>query len=258
MRYKITLSYIGKNFSGWQIQNNANSIQGELNRALSLLLREEISVTGAGRTDSGVNAINYTAHFDTKEAVSQFDASTFAYKINAIIHKDIVVHNIEEVQKDFHSRYNAIEREYHYFVHLKRDPFVEKFSYKYRYPVDVDKMNEAAKYLIGEHDFSCFEKTGGNNKTSICQIFEAKWETYVPTHVKLLNYEYEDGAYLVFKIRGNRFLRDMVRAIVGTLLDVGRGRKEPSWIKELIENGNRSNSGDSVPGNALFFGGAKY
>ncbi len=258
MRYKILLSYRGKNFCGWQIQTKDPSIQAELNRALSLLLGESITVTGAGRTDSGVNAINYTAHFDTKEPIAKFDAATFIYKINAIVPKDIVVHSISETYEDFHARYDACEREYLYFVHLKRDPFVENFSYKYHHPVDVKKMNEAATYLLGEHNFSCFEKTGGNNLNSICEIYEAKWESYKPGHVSLMNYEYEEGTYLVFKIRGNRFLRDMVRAIVGSLLDVGRGRREVRWIKDLIDKGSRSESGDSVPSNALFFSGAKY
>ncbi len=258
MRYKIILSYIGKNFCGWQIQNNAPSIQGELNRALSLLLGKPISVTGAGRTDSGVNAINYTAHFETEEPITKFDSTTITYKINAIVHKDIVIHSFSKAEDEFHARYDAKEREYHYFIHLKKDPFIDSFSYKYHHAVDIKKMNEAATYLLGENDFSCFEKTGGNNKTSICKIFEAKWEYYCPTHVKLMNYEYEEGDYIVFKIRGNRFLRDMVRAIVGTLLDIGRGRHEAEWIKELIEKGNRGDSGDSVPGKALFFCGAKY
>ncbi len=258
MRYKLLLSYQGKNFCGWQIQSKDPSIQAELNRALSLLLGETIAVTGAGRTDSGVNAINYVAHFDTDKPITKFDAATLTYKINAIVHKDIVVHSVSEANEDFHARYDAIEREYLYFVHLKTDPFIENYSYKYHHPVDIEKMNKAATYLLGEHDFSCFEKTGGNNKTSLCEIYEAKWESYKPWHVNLMNYEYEEGTYLVFKIRGNRFLRDMVRAIVGSLLDVGRGRREAIWLKELIEKGNRGDSGDSAPAKALFFTGAKY
>lgn len=127
-----------------------------------------------------------------------------------------------------------------------------------RYPLDVAKMNEAASYLLGEHDFSCFEKTGGNNATSICTVTDASWSYYKPSHCEMLGYPFREGDYIVFKIRANRFLRNMVRAIVGSLIEVGRGKREPSWISELIASGNRSDAGSSVPGEALFFTGAEY
>jgi tRNA pseudouridine38-40 synthase len=168
------------------------------------------------------------------------------------------VHEICEVSEEFHARFNAQSREYHYFVHFCKDPFCEKFSYRMRYRLDIEAMNKAAQLLLGEHDFSCFEKVGGNNATSICTITEAAWSTYRPTHADLMGSPYTEGDYIVFRIRANRFLRNMVRAIVGSLIEVGRGKKDPSWISELIASGSRSAAGQSVPGNALFFTGAKY
>ena len=257
MRYKIRLSYDGSAFCGWQIQNNARTVQGELENALSTLLGNRIQVTGAGRTDSDVNAINYIAHFETSDEVS-FEAAHLCYKLNAILPHCIAVHEVAAVPPEFHARFDARLREYHYFIHFRKDPFCERYSYRMRYPLDIDKMNEAAAHLSGEHDFSCFEKVGGNNGTSICTVTEAGWTTYRPTHADMMGFPCEDGDYIVFRIRANRFLRNMVRAIVGSLIEVGRGKKEPSWIAELIESGSRSDAGSSVPGKALFFSGAEY
>ena len=257
MRHLIRLSYDGSAFCGWQIQNNARTVQGELEKALSTLLGAEISVVGAGRTDSEVNAINYIAHFDVSDQVS-INTEQLCYKLNAILPREIAVHEVSVADGEFHARFDARSREYHYFIHFRKDPFCEKYSYRMRYPLDVDKMNEAAKYLLGEHDFSCFEKVGGNNATSICTVTEAAWSTYTPDHSKMMGYSCKEGDYIVFKIRANRFLRNMVRAIVGSLIEVGNGKKDPHWIAELIANGSRSDAGTSVPGKALFFSGASY
>ena len=257
MRYSIRLSYDGGAFCGWQIQNNAVSVQGVLEKALSTLCGQEIQVTGAGRTDTGVNAINYIAHFEISgDAV--LGAEQLCYKLNAMLPREIVIHEICEVSEDFHARFNATSREYHYFIHFRKDPFAEKFSYRMRYPLDINAMNEAARLLLGEHDFRCFEKVGGNNTTSICTVTQAEWDTYRPSHVGLMGAPYSEGDYIVFRISANRFLRNMVRAIVGSLIEVGRGKKDPSWIAELIATGSRSDAGQSVPGNALFFCGAEY
>ena len=257
MRYSIRLSYDGGAFCGWQIQNNAVSVQGVLEKALSTLCGQEIQITGAGRTDTSVNAINYIAHFEIPTGLS-LEAEQLSYKLNAMLPREIVIHEICEVSEDFHARFNAQSREYHYFVHFCKDPFCEKFSYRMRYKLDIEAMNKSAQLLLGEHDFSCFEKVGGNNATSICTITEAVWSTYRPTHVELMGAPYCEGDYIVFRIRANRFLRNMVRAIVGSLIEVGRGKKDPSWITELIASGSRSAAGQSVPGNALFFTGAEY
>ncbi len=256
MRYKITLSYDGSDFRGWQVQNNAKSIQECIQDALSTLLKEEIAVTGAGRTDSGVNAINYVAHFDT--SVWDLDAELVGYKINAILPHGIKVHGIVPADGEFHARFDARLREYKYFIHRNKDPFSLKYSYLYTFPLDVGRMNRAAEKLLGTHDFSCFEKVGGNNKTSICAVNTAFWETYTPDHVRIMGYPADENDYLVFTIRADRFLRNMVRAVVGTLLDIGRGRREETWIDELLQGGSRSDAGESVPGHALFLSKVEY
>ncbi len=253
----IRLSYDGGAFCGWQVQNNDRTVQGDIEKALQTLTGQAIPVTGAGRTDSEVNAINYIAHFDIPDEV-RIDAEQLCYKLNAILPREVAVHEISTVSEEFHARFGARSREYHYFIHSRKDPFCEKFSYRMRYPLDMERMNEAAKYLLGEHDFSCFEKTGGNNATSVCTVTEAGWSCYRPTHVEMMGMPYEDGDYIVFRICANRFLRNMVRAVVGSLIEVGRGKREPAWIAELIAHGARSDAGTSVPGKALFFSGAKY
>lgn len=257
MRYKIRLSYDGSSFCGWQIQEKDRTVQGELEKALHTLSGKHIQVTGAGRTDTGVNAINYIAHFELPDEVS-FEAAQLCYKLNAILPKEMAVHEISETDESFHARFDARSREYHYFIHFRKDPFCEKFSYRIRHSLDIERMNEAAAYLLGEHDFRCFEKTGGNNATSVCTVTQARWNTYRPTHVELMGMEYSDGDYIVFTIRANRFLRNMVRAVVGSLIEVGSGKRDPEWIAGLISHGTRSDAGTSVPGKALFFSGASY
>ena len=232
-------------------------MQGELEKALGILLGSPAQVVGAGRTDSEVNAINYIAHFDTPDDVS-VNAEQLCYKLNAMLPREMAIEEISPADEEFHARFGATSREYHYFIHFRKDPFCEKHSYRMRYPLDIEKMNKAAQLLLGEHDFSCFEKVGGNNATSICTITEAGWSTYKPTHVELMGAPCKEGDYIVFRIKANRFLRNMVRAIVGSLIEVGRGKKEPEWIAELIAKGSRSDAGSSVPGKALFFTGAKY
>ena len=258
MRYIIRLSYDGSGFSGWQRQNNATTVQGETERALSILFGEEVSVTGAGRTDTDVNAINYMAHFEISESKPLTEPAHFICKINAILPRGIMVHEVKPAPGDFHARFSATSREYHYFLHRKKDPFMGRFSWYCKYPLDVDAMNRAAAMLLGEHDFSCFEKNGGNNLTSICTVTEAVWTTWTPPHADMLGYPCTDGDCLVFRIRANRFLRNMVRAIVGTLVDIGRGRHDEEWIGSLLHNGTRSDAGESVPGHALFLSGVEY
>ncbi|MCI1639746.1 MAG: tRNA pseudouridine(38-40) synthase TruA [Bacteroidales bacterium] len=257
MRYLIRLSFDGSAFCGWQIQNNAPSIQECLQKVLSTLLNEEVTVTGAGRTDSKVNAINYVAHFDTAAEV-RFESEEMRYKLNAILPHGITVHEVSETGKDFHARFDAKKREYTYFLHRNKDPFMDGFSYLYTFPLDREKMNLGAEKLIGTHDFSCFEKIGGGNKTSICTVFSAEWSEYTPSHISLMGYPGNDGDYLMFRISADRFLRNMVRAVVGTLLEIGRGKHEPEWIRDIMDKGNRSDAGESVPGKALFLSGIRY
>lgn len=257
MRYYIRLSYNGSAFSGWQIQPDGITVQGCLQKALSLVSGEDVAVTGAGRTDAGVNAVNYVAHFDVEEPLP-LRPGDLEYKINAILGKEIIVHEIAPVSDDLHARFSAVSREYKYFLHRKKDPFMGHFSWYCKYGLDVDAMNEAAAFLKGTHDFSCFEKKGGNNKTSVCTVLEAGWRSYTPSHVKELGYPAADGDYLVFTVRADRFLRNMVRAIVGSLVDVGRGKRDPEWLRSLIGSGSRSDAGESVPGHALFLSDIEY
>lgn len=256
MRYKVILSYDGSLFRGWQIQSDAPTVQECLQNALSTLLKEEIAVTGAGRTDSKVNAVGYVAHFET--SVEGLDAGAIDYKINAILPHGIKVHDIVPAARDFHARFDAVSREYKYFIHRKKDPFMEKYSCLYTFPIDVERMNRAALALLGKHDFSCFEKTGSDNKTSVCTVTLARWDTYTPDHVRMMGYPATEGDYLVFTIRADRFLRNMVRAVVGSLLDIGRGRHDEGWMSTLVQGGSRSDAGESVPGHALFLSGVEY
>ncbi len=260
MRYKIRLSYNGSAFSGWQIQNNAKTVQESIQKALSILLKEPITITGAGRTDTGVNAINYIAHFDYNNPNNKDNnqlvvvSNTFIYKLNAITEKEVIIHEITEVKEDFHARFDAQLREYKYYVHTSRNPFIGNFSFFYNSPLDIEKMNKAASLIIGEKDFSCFEKKGSDNKTSICKLSYAKWEYYNPTP----SHTDTNNTCLVFTIRADRFLRNMVRAIVGTLLEIGRGKYEPEWILEVLKSKDRCHAGESVAGNALFLTKIEY
>ncbi len=255
MRYRVILSYDGSKFNGWQIQNEAPSVQESLQKSLSTLLGSETAVTGAGRTDSRVNAINYAAHFDAPDGI---DTAQLCYKLNAILPAGIVAHEVSETPAGFHARFDAKSRQYMYFLNRRRDPFAEKFSYRFSFPIDVEAMNEAARMIVGTRDFSCFEKVGGNNKTSICTVTEAYWKTYTPDHMELMGYPGAEGDYLVFTISADRFLRNMVRAVVGTLLEIGRGKRPVSWMQEVLSSGDRCAAGDSVPGHALFLTKVDY
>ena len=267
MRYCLTLSYDGSPFFGYQVQPGHLSVQECVEAALSRLLGGFVAITGAGRTDTGVHAVGYVAHFDL-EAPLPFGQADFCYKLNAILPKQIVVHSVVLVADDFHARFDATRREYTYFLHRIKDPFVENYSWRCGYPVlDFDAMNRAAQHLLGTHDFSAFEKTGGDNKTSICTVYEAFWAPYTPSHVSVMGapsvIPSPEGAsvshtYWYFRIAANRFLRNMVRATVGTLIEVGRGRRSPDSIIELIENGTRSDAGESVPAHALFLNKVEY
>ena len=238
MRYFISLSYNGSAFCGWQIQENADSVQEELQKTLTMLLKEPISITGAGRTDTGVHAINYIAHFDCQSIIP--DIPHTVYKLNAILPQEIAVHNIFEMHADAHARFDAVSRTYKYYIHTNKDPFDNGFSLFVKPDrVNIGLMNLAALHFLGEQDFSSLEKVNGGNKTSICNVTHAQWE------------QIDEHRY-VFTVTANRFLRNMVRAMVGSLLEVGSGKREPEWIKQMLQQKNRSAAGHSVPGNALF------
>ena len=262
MRYLLSLSYDGSAFCGWQIQPSSPSVQQCLEEALGKLCGGPVAVTGAGRTDTGVHAADYVCHFDLTGSLP-FEASDFCYKLNAILPRSVVVHAVLPAPDDFHARFSAVQRSYTYFIHRKKDPFVAAYSWQCGFPdMDFSAMNEACQFLLGTHDFSCFEKVGGANKTSLCTITEAFWKPYVPSIYSVISSEAEGGVeksdYWYFRVSADRFLRNMVRAIVGTLIEVGRGKHRPEWVKELIETGTRGDAGESVPGHALFLSKVKY
>ena len=241
-RYFIWLSYDGTHYHGWQVQPNGISVQGELQRVLSTLLRQEISITGAGRTDAGVHARVMAAHFDFE---GDIDCKQLAYKMNRMLGVDIVIDRIEEVSPELHARFSATERTYHYYIHTRKDPFQRHYSCEIHYPLDFEKMNEAGRILTTYEDFGAFCKAHSDVKTTLCHVTRAEW---IQTG--------ENTWYFV--ITANRFLRNMVRAVVGTLVDVGRGRLTLEEFRGVIEGKRRSDAGDSMPGNALFLEDVKY
>ena len=241
-RYFITLSYDGTHYHGWQIQPNGISVQGELQRVLSTLLRQEISITGAGRTDAGVHARVMVAHFDFEGAL---DCQQLAYKMNRMLAADIAIRQIEEVAPDLHARFSATERTYHYYIHTCKDPFERHYSCEIHYPLDFKAMNEAGRILTTYEDFGAFCKAHSDVKTTLCHVTRAEW--------------IQTGEHTwYFVITANRFLRNMVRAVVGTLVDVGRGRLTLDDFRKVIEGKKRSDAGESMPGNALFLEDVKY
>lgn len=242
MRYFITFSYDGTSYHGWQIQPHSISVQEELQKAISTLLRQTIEVVGAGRTDTGVHARKMIAHFDFETEV---DCTQLVYKLNKILPRDIAVQKVEKVADDMHARFSATSRTYHYFVHMAKDPFLRAYSWQVYGEPDFELMNEAAKVLMEYRDFTSFSKVNTDTKTNDCTITEAHWN-------RVGEYQWR------FTITANRFLRNMVRAIVGTLLEVGRGRMTIDQLRHVIEAKDRCRAGDSVPGNALFLVEVKY
>lgn len=241
-RYFIYLSYDGTAYHGWQVQPNGISVQEEMQKALSTLLRQDIEIVGAGRTDAGVHARVMVAHFDFEQAL---DVVQLAYKLNRILPKDISVSKVMVVSADMHARFSAVKRTYHYYIHLHKDPFHRFYSCELHYELDFRLMNEAAAYLLECSDFAAFCKVHTDVKTTICKVTEARWID-------------DGGGCWHFVISADRFLRNMVRAVVGTLIDVGRHRLTLEQFKAVVEGKNRSNAGESMPGNALFLEDVKY
>ena len=236
MRYFIQLSYDGTNYHGWQIQENALSVQEAVEKALAVVTREKVELVGAGRTDTGVHASFYMAHFDSNlEALSD---GNLVFKLNCLLPTDIAIQKIFPVRPDAHARFDATYREYQYHLSCDKDPFTFRYAEKESRPLDLLKMNEAALILFEYHDFTSFSKLGSDVKTNNCMIHKAFWEDL--------------GSQLVFTIRADRFLRNMVRAIVGTLIDVGLGKLSLSDFRKIIEEKNRSSAGASVAAKGLF------
>lgn len=240
-RYFLQLSFHGQKFHGWQIQENAHSVQAALNQALKVLLGKETETTGCGRTDTGVHAAKFFVHFDAGQITDEKD---FVYHLNCLLPFEIAVQRMIEVGADAHARFDATSRTYQYFIHQSKNPFLNDSSYFFPFEVDMKLMNEAAEILLSHDDFSCFSKTRTQVKTNICKISQAFWS--------------KQNEQLVFEITADRFLRNMVRAIVGTLLEVGEKHISLSEFTEIIENKKRSGAGASVPGHGLFLTDVRY
>lgn len=239
-RYFIELSYKGTNYNGWQVQDNTpHTIQQVLEEKLSMYLKEKIEITGCGRTDTGVHAKNYFAHFDYagKEIIENKDQCLF--KLNTILPNDIGVQNIFQVKDEAHARFDATSRTYHYFLHQKKKPFIEDQSWYQYGELDFVKMNKAAEILLNTIDFTSFSKLNTQVNNNNCKVTKAEWK-------KLNDNEW------CFEITADRFLRNMVRAIVGTLILVGKNKISIDDFKKIIENKNRNEAGMSVPAHALF------
>jgi tRNA pseudouridine38-40 synthase len=249
-RYFIELAYDGTGYHGWQIQQNAVSVQEVLNKALATILRQPVETTGCGRTDTGVHAREFFAHFDAPQppegGVNILESTPFRGRggLNSILPPDIAIKNIIPVHEDAHARFDATQRSYQYHIHFNKDPFLRGYSWQVRDVPDLELMNQAAAMIMEYIDFSCFSKSNTQVKTNNCKITRAEW-------VKT-----EEG--MVFHISADRFLRNMVRAIVGTLMMVGKQETPPEAVRQIIESKNRSNAGMSVPACGLYLTEVKY
>ena len=270
MRYFLRLSYNGKNYNGWQIQSNAPSVQKTLNDALSLILKEDINTTGCGRTDTGVHASEFFAHFDSNNkllSTINYQLTTF-YKLNGILPLDIAIHDILPVKDDAHARFDALTRTYRYIVSRHKDPFHNDLAYFLYGKLNVELMNKAAQMLKQHSDFTSFAKLHSQTKTNNCKIIQAEWvelpsplergQRSVFSTSSINEQRTTNNDQLIFTITADRFLRNMVRAIVGTLLDIGREKISLKEFQEIIASKNRSDAGTSVPAHALFLTKINY
>lgn len=243
MRYFIEMRYLGAAYFGWQRQPDMPTVQQTLETALTTLLREPVEVTGAGRTDTGVNASYYVAHFDVVQPVAEPERTVG--KLNFLLPGDIAVWRLTQVGDHAHARFDAREREYRYWLEPRKDPFTRSLTWQYYVPLDLERMNRAAACLAEFDDFTSFAKLNSNNKTNRCRIVRADWTRR------------EDGM-LCFTIRADRFLRNMVRSIVGTLVDVGRGRYTPEQFREIVACRDLSLSSAGAPAQGLFLSDVVY
>lgn len=249
-RFFIELSYDGTSYHGWQVQPNAVTVQEVLDKVLTTVLRQPVETTGCGRTDTGVHAREFFAHFDliVDEEQPATDYAQWAVdkirSLNAILPADVGIKNLIPVPPEAHTRFDAILRSYEYHIHFNKDPFRQNYSWLIRDQPDIKLMNLAAKMIMEFTDFSCFSKSNTQVKTNNCKIYHAEWA------------KTDNG--IVFHISADRFLRNMVRAIVGTLLQVGRHEIEPWQVKLIVQSKNRSKAGTSVPACGLYLTEVKY
>ena len=242
MRYFIELAYNGTNYHGWQIQPNGVSVQEMIESALSTIFSTKTGITGAGRTDAGVHAAYMVAHFDTEQPVE--DCTKLANRLNRILPNDIAIMSVSEVAADSHSRFSAVSRKYEYHITFEKNPFLHKFATKVNYNLDFDLMNQAAGILLSYNDFTSFSKLHSDVKNNLCTVTQSFWE--------------KRGDRWVYTIEANRFLRNMVRAIVGTLFDVGRRKITVGRFAEIVEVKDRSLAGTSASPQGLYLIDIKY
>jgi tRNA pseudouridine38-40 synthase len=243
-RYFIKLAYNGTAYHGWQRQENAITVQEVLEKGLRRIFGSKLAVTGAGRTDTGVHAREFYAHFDNRTSLKENELEKKIYRLNSYLPKDIIINDIFPVKEDMHTRFDAISRTYEYIITTRKDPFINDFAWYVFGEMDLDKMNEGAKVLMEYTDFTSFSKLHTQVKTNNCTIMEAAWQ--------------RRNDLLVFDIKADRFLRNMVRAIVGTLVDLGRGKLEIDDLKNIIEAKDRSEAGLSVPAHGLYLTKVEY
>ncbi len=243
-RYFILLSYKGTNYHGWQLQKNAVTVQSVVNEGLSLILKAEITVTGCGRTDTGVHAKEYYAHFDFEKNLTKPVREELVKKLNRFFPKDIVIHSVFPVKTNAHARFSAISRTYTYIISTQKNAFTNEYSYHIPHKLDISLMNKASNLLLDYTDFTSFSKLHSQTATNNCQIKHASWE--------------KQNGQLIFTIQADRFLRNMVRAIVGTLLDVGLKKISLQDFRKIILDKNRSSAGQSVPACGLFLEKIEY
>ncbi|MEL6557185.1 MAG: tRNA pseudouridine(38-40) synthase TruA [Bacteroidota bacterium] len=241
MRYFLYLSYNGTHYHGWQIQENAITVQQVLNESMSTILRQKINTMGSGRTDTGVHATVQVVHFDVDEFLEE---TNLIRRLNSILPKDIAVYALRRVNSDANTRFDAISREYHYKIHLKKSPFLENLSYGYFRELNFDLMNEACLLLKDWKDFECFSRVKTEVNNFCCDIFEAKW--------------FKENDEVLFSVRANRFLRGMVRAIVGTMLEVGQERISLADFQEVLDGRDRKKAGRAVPPQGLYLNDIVY
>lgn len=240
MRYFLELSYKGTAYCGWQIQQNAPSVQQTIEQALSKILRQPVEIVGCGRTDTGVHAAFYIAHFETENA--HVTEAKFRYHLNCILPHDIAIHNI--YQTELHARFDAKYREYKYYISCHKSPFNTDGSWLLTTALDVELMQEGAQILAQYKDFASMCRVGSDNKSTLCDIYEMRWE--------------RKDDMLIFTVAANRFLRGMVRALVGTLVEVGRGKIKPEALHQIMMAANRGKAGSAAPAQALFLTDIKY
>ncbi len=243
-RYFIRLAYCGTRYHGWQVQPNARSVQEEITRAFQVIWKYEINLVGCGRTDTGVHAREFFAHFELEENINSEDLKEMAFRLNRYLDEDIVILDIYAVPPGLHARFNAVSRTYQYFIHTRKDPFLQDNSWFVPYEIDVARMNEGARLLLQTEDFTSFSKLHTEVKTNICHLSHAAWV--------------REDHRLIFTITADRFLRNMVRAIVGTLVDLGLGKISLDDLEAIIEGRDRALAGESVPAKGLFLTAVKY